>query len=700
MNPTLKNQQPTNFFETQVLGHPAGLFVLFFTEMWERFSYYGMRAILVLFLVSSFGLGGWDWPREHALALYGTYTSLVYLTPILGGYLADKYLGYQKAVVIGAIIMTLGHASMALEFAHIFMYIGIALLIIGNGFFKPNITSIISELYQKHPDKKDGAYTIFYMGVNAGAFLGILLCGYLGEKIGWSFGFGLAGVFMLFGMLQFYFARNIFGKAGLTPTKEEDESEEDKAAKLEFEGDKLNPFLLIDKVLISIAVILGLVWIINDPVSIIGDSSVLAVGEFDFSNATALAALFAFFLVLFIRIIRYPAKIRDRMIAIIFFALFTVCFWTCFEQAGGSMTIFAKDYTDRIMSGEWYTVFLIANILITVIPIAIITWVLILLFKQTFKKYPIANLTLGFSFVLIWALVIWMINRDLNSSAYIANYQVVEKAVVDENGKPVLDEDGNQKKNTITVTEDYIVNADDELIQKEVSIIEPISYEVGDKIKVIDVDKKGNFIYLSETNESRIREAAENGASTGIVNAEITEIKENEIEIPATWFLILNSLFIIIFAPLFSKWWESKSNPSGAMKYGLGLILLGLGFAALAFGSLGIDQGAKVASVSIIWLILAYLLHTLGELCLSPVALSYISKLVPGRMIAMMFGIWYIAIAIGNKLAGTLGGQIDKITEAYSMTTFFLIFTIVPAALGLIAIVLNPLLKKLMHGVR
>jgi POT family proton-dependent oligopeptide transporter len=700
MNPTLKNQQPTNFFETQVLGHPAGLFVLFFTEMWERFSYYGMRAILVLFLVSSFGLGGWDWPREHALALYGTYTSLVYLTPILGGYLADKYLGYQKAVVIGAIIMTLGHASMALEFAHIFMYIGIALLIIGNGFFKPNITSIISELYQKHPDKKDGAYTIFYMGVNAGAFLGILLCGYLGEKIGWSFGFGLAGVFMLFGMLQFYFARNIFGKAGLTPTKEEDESEEDKAAKLEFEGDKLNPFLLIDKVLISIAVILGLVWIINDPVSIIGDSSVLAVGEFDFSNATALAALFAFFLVLFIRIIRYPAKIRDRMIAIIFFALFTVCFWTCFEQAGGSMTIFAKDYTDRIMSGEWYTVFLIANILITVIPIAIITWVLILLFKQTFKKYPIANLTLGFSFVLIWALVIWMINRDLNSSAYIANYQVVEKAVVDENGKPVLDEDGNQKKNTITVTEDYIVNADDELIQKEVSIIEPISYEVGDKIKVIDVDKKGNFIYLSETNESRIREAAENGASTGIVNAEITEIKENEIEIPATWFLILNSLFIIMFAPLFSKWWESKRNPSGAMKYGLGLILLGLGFAALAFGSLGIDQGAKVASVSIIWLILAYLLHTLGELCLSPVALSYISKLVPGRMIAMMFGIWYIAIAIGNKLAGTLGGQIDKITEAYSMTTFFLIFTIVPAALGLIAIVLNPLLKKLMHGVR
>jgi POT family proton-dependent oligopeptide transporter len=700
MKTNLEHQQPFNFFDTQVLGHPAGLFVLFFTEMWERFSYYGMRAILVLFLVSSFGLGGWDWPREHALALYGTYTSLVYLTPILGGYLADKYMGYQKAVVVGAIIMTLGHASMALEFAHFFMYLGIALLIIGNGFFKPNITSIISELYQKHPDKKDGAYTIFYMGVNAGAFLGILLCGYLGEKIGWSFGFGLAGIFMFFGMLQFYFARNIFGKAGLTPTKEEDESEEDKAAKLEFEGDKLNPFTLLDKILISISVILGLIWIINDPVSIIGENSVLMFGDLDLSTTTALVALFAFLLVLFLRIIRYPAKIRDRMVAIIFFAIFTVCFWTCFEQAGGSMTIFAKDYTDRIMSGDWYTIFLVANILITVVPIGIITWVLILLFKQTYKNYPIANITLGISFVIIWGLVIWMINRDLNSSAYIANYNAIETEVLDDNGKPVIDDEGNKTFEYTPITEKTKVSNKDQIVKKEVTIIEPIEFEVGDKMKVIDIDKKGNFIYLDEAKETRIRQAAQDSNSTEIINAEIVKIKENEIEIPATWFLILNSLFIIIFAPLFSKWWESKSNPSGAMKYGLGLILLGLSFAALAFGSLGIDQGAKVASVSIIWLILAYLFHTLGELCLSPVALSYISKLVPGRMIAMMFGIWYIAIAIGNKLAGTLGGQIDKITAEYSMTTFFLIFTIVPAALGLLAIVLNPLLKKLMHGVR
>lgn len=700
MKTNLEHKQPFNFFDKQVLGHPAGLFVLFFTEMWERFSYYGMRAILVLFLVSSFGLGGWDWPREHALALYGTYTALVYLTPILGGYLADRYMGYQKAVIVGALIMTLGHAFMAIEIAHIFMYLGIAGLIIGNGFFKPNITSIISELYQKHPEKKDGAFTIFYMGVNAGAFLGILLCGYLGEKVGWSYGFGLAGVFMLFGMLQFYFARNIFGNAGKKPTKYEDTNEEAQQAKLEFDGDRLNPFNLLDKILIALSVAFGLLWIINDPTSKIGNFNFLEFGGVDLSNQTAIAGLVSFLLVLILRIVRYPSIIRDRMIAIIFFAVFTVCFWAAFEQAGGSMTIFAKDYTNRVMSGGWATVFLIANILITTVPVAIITWVLILLFKQTFKNYPIANITLGLSFVIIWGLVVWMINRDLNSSAYIAHYEVAEKAVVDEQGQPVLDEEGNPEIEVIPITEDYNLGASDEVVKREVTIIEPIDFSIGDQMKVIDVDKKGNYIYLNESTENRIREATPEGESTGIVNAEIKEIKENEIEIPATWFLILNSLFIIMFAPLFSKWWESKRNPSGAMKYGMGLILLGLGFGALAFGSLGIEQGAKVASVSIIWLVLAYLFHTLGELCLSPVALSYISKLVPGRMIAMMFGVWYIAIAIGNKIAGTMGGKIDEITEEYSMTTFFLIFTLVPAGIGLLAIVLNPLLKKLMHGVR
>jgi POT family proton-dependent oligopeptide transporter len=775
----------SDIFNSKVLGHPSGLFVLFFTEMWERFSYYGMRALLVLFLISAFGLGGWEWPIEHAMALYGTYTALVYITPILGGYIADKYIGYRKAVIIGALIMTLGHISMAIESSHVFLYIGIGLLIVGNGFFKPNMTSIISHMYKDTPEKKDGAYTIFYMGVNAGAFLGILLCGYIGEKVGWSYGFGLAGIFMLLGMLQFYFSQDIFGKIGKTP---EPKTEENKAAELEFEGDRLNPFTMVDKALIFISALIGVTWVINDPLSKIAEINILEFGEVDYSNEYILIGLAAFLWLVISRIIRYPKITRDRMIAIVIFAIMTVIFWMSFEQAGGSMTIFAKDFTNRVMSGDYYYIFLVVNILIMVVPIGIITWVLYKLFKQTFQRFRLANILLGSSFLIIWGIVFWMINRDLNSSSYVASYQVIKtqvqadqynmhpdrlesfkgmlagdasfkvaegKLVLDisadsivYNGKSIIhkhsekakksERKAQQKKfddkytnailgieNTSEATFYYSEKKDvkkaklsdlyfetiiteetkfaksELLVSASTTLIEPVKLALNDDVAILDVDKEGTFIYLSKEKEKNVRvKAKENKSTTSIVKAKVTELKQNEVEIPATWFLILNSLFIIAFAPLFSKWWESKYNPSAASKYGLGLILLGIGFGALAFGSMSIEPGAKSASVSIIWLVLAYLFHTLGELCLSPVALSYVSKLVPGRMIAMMFGIWYIAVAIGNKLAGILGGKIEKITENYDMTTFFLIFTLVPIALGLLGIALTKLVNKLMHGVK
>jgi POT family proton-dependent oligopeptide transporter len=159
-------------------------------------------------------------------------------------------------------------------------------------------------------------------------------------------------------------------------------------------------------------------------------------------------------------------------------------------------------------------------------------------------------------------------------------------------------------------------------------------------------------------------------------------------------------ILVIAFAPMISKIWESKFNPPAAFKYGIGMTLLGLGFAALAYGSASIVGGNESIKVSMIWLILAYLFHTLGELCLSPVGLSYVSKLVPARMIGVMFGIWYLAIAIGNKTAGSMGGMINKITTMYSLSGFFLIFTLVPIGLGLLVVILHPALKKLMHGVK
>jgi POT family proton-dependent oligopeptide transporter len=675
------NRTSNEFFKTQVLGHPSGLFVLFFTEMWERFSFYGMRALLVLFLVSAFGIGGWDWPRENALALYGTYLALLYLTPIIGGTLADKYLGNRKAIIIGAIIMTLGHASMAVESIPFFLYLGLGLLVVGTGFFKPNMSSFISILYKDFPEKKDGAYTIFYMGVNAGAFLGIMLCGYLGEILGWGWGFGLAGIFMLLGLLQFTFAQGIFGDVGSKPNKEDKNIEADDHTEIE---DKLNPFTLIDKILIVIVATFGLTWVINDPLSKIGAINFLEFNSTDYSSHTIVVTLILFLYLIVSRILRYSEITRDKMIAVVIFAFFIIFFWASFEQAGGSMSIFAKDYTSRILSGNSALIFNIVDIVITVVPIGIITYVLFLLFKQTYKKYFLSNLILGFSFVLIWGIVIWKIYNNFNTYSYEITYNTYQVTSTNDKGEETL--------KSFAISKETVV-PENAVLSKETAVIRSSNnFTKNEEITIIDIDKKGvNFKYLTEEKAKNI---------TTNIFATIIRKKENEIQIPATWFLILNSLFIIAFAPLFSKWWESKYNPKPANKYAIGLFLLGIGFAFLAYGASGIPQGAKTASVSIIWLILAYLFHTLGELCVSPVGLSYVSKLVPARMIAFMFGVWYLALAIGNKTSGQMGSMIDDITAKYDISTFFLIFTFVPMVIGVIAILLNPVLKKLMHGVK
>jgi POT family proton-dependent oligopeptide transporter len=573
------------FFKSTVLGHPSGLFVLFFTEMWERFSFYGMRALLVMFLTSALIDGGWAWDREQAMALFGSYVGLVYLSTMMGGYFADKKIGYRMAVFVGAGLMTLGHASMAIE-TEFSIYLGLALLVFGNGFFKPNMTSIISEMYKDRQDKKDGAYTIFYMGVNAGAFFGILLCGYLGEMVGWSWGFGLAGIFMFFGTLQFWLSQDIFGNIGLKPVKKE-------VALTDEFNDKLNPFPVWQLVIIAITVVLGLVWIIFEPAKIISSG---AVDIFNFNvmglsgnNFTILLALVLFIFLLVYRLQNYSQITKEKLIAVTFFAFLTIFFWAIFEQSPGTLTIFAKDYTNRVLDGSAGTIFKIINGLITIVPLAIITWVLYLLFKQTFKKYAVANVILAFSFVIVWGIALWML---------------------------------------------------------------------------------------------------------------YSQYQEETLEVPASWFSTLNSLFIISLAPLFSKWWESKYNPSANMKYGIGMFLLALGMACVAFGSAGIEPGAKTASVSMIWLILVYLFHTMGELCISPVGLSYVSKLVPARMIAMMFGIWYLAVAIGMKGAAKFGENIDKIADEKGISYFFWMLTLVSISIGIISIVFQPIIKKLMHGVR
>ena len=581
----IKENSTDQFFKSTVLGHPSGLFVLFFTEMWERFSFYGMRALLVMFFTSTALNGGWDWTREQAMALFGSYVGLVYLSTMMGGYFADKKIGYRWAVVIGALLMTLGHGSMALE-TPFFIYTGLILLVFGNGFFKPNMTSIVSEMYKDRPEKKDGAYTIFYMGVNSGAFFGIVLCGYLGEQVGWIWGFGLAGVFMLFGLIQFWLSQNIFGDIGLKPVKKE-------VALTDENNDKLNPFPVWQLGLIGIMTILGLVWIIFEPAKIITNGA-LDVFNFDViglsgNNFTILVAILLFLFLLAYRIMSYSQITKEKMIAVSFFAFLTIFFWAIFEQSPGTLTIFANDYTNRILDGDAGMIFKFVNAAIVVVPLAIITWVLFMLFKQTFAKYSVANLVLASSFVIIWGIAFWMLKNQFS---------------------------------------------------------------------------------------------------------------EDSLEVPASWFSSLNSLYIIALAPLFSKWWESKYNPSANMKYALGMVFLAVGMITVAIGAEGIEPGAKTASVSMIYLILVYLFVTMAELCISPVGLSYVSKLVPARMIAMMFGIWYLAVAIGMKGAAKFGENIDKIADEKGLSYFFWMLAIISLIVALLSFVMSPVIKKLMHGVR
>ncbi|MBK9591115.1 MAG: peptide MFS transporter [Crocinitomicaceae bacterium] len=654
------------FFQSKVLGHPAGLFVLFFTEMWERFSFYGMRVLLINFLTMAI-IGtnpGWEWDIGVASTLFATYAGLLYLTPILGGIIADKFLGYRMSVAVGAIVMTLGHACMALD-TEITLYLGLALLVIGTGFFKPTITSIISEMYKDLPQKKDGAYTIFYMGVNAGAFFGMMLCGYLAEKVGWSWGFGLAGVFMLLGLIQFWFAKPLFGTIGDKPDKNkpvahvvETSAPEklDQTGNVSQENTRRNPFTPLDSVLSAISALFGLTFLLDGPfrindVPLIPEFLTLNFGETIIPAKVTfiLVGLFIFLFLVFSRISRYERITRNRMIAVIIFACFTIFFWMSFEQGASSLVYFARDYTDRFLEGGAATAFLIIDLLLTFVPLIIITWVLVRLWIETRKEILMSNVTLIFCFILIWGLGIWKTNHDLGTKSYEVTYTGYKSDTeVNEDGSPVF----------LPVTEG--MNTEGLLTTTRTGTL-PVNEELKPGQDVLVASETGTLRLVDAEKEKMIREQlADNpGKASTIINAQVVNIKEQA------------------------------------------LIIMAIGFGVLAYGSNGLVQGSGDASrVSLMWLVFAYLFHTIGELCISPVGLSYVSKLVPGRMIAFMFGMWYLAIAIGNYSAASLGGMIEEIQSEYSMSVFFLIFTIIPAGAGLIIILLNPMIKKLMHGVR
>jgi len=519
-----------------------------------------------------------------------------------------------------------------------------------------------------------------------------MLCGYVAERVGWSYGFGLAGIFMLLGTLQFWLAKPLFGNIGDVPKRL---TKEEKATQVK--DYKENKFTILDKILIFVTAAIGLLFLINDPSSKIGNINLLPK-EFLVPKESlegplviVLIGMALFIFLITSRILRYEAIVRDRMFALIIFAFFTVLFFIPFEQAATSMVLFARDYTDRILVGNAALIYNIVNTLLTIGPLIIISWVLYLLYKNTFKKIPSSNIVLIVCFGLVWAAVLWMLSQEYKSKAYEAEYQaiVVEQMV-----------DGEMQTTYTPVTASTVIQPTDNVVTQKLRVSTSQPLDVSQEIAVHE--ELGKYIYLNENLESKVTaDYARENRDSQIVQATVSQVLDKQVEITVSWFSILNSFFIIAFASFFSKLWESKYNPSPAYKFGFGLIIMGIGFAVLAYGASAIPQGtaAGVVRVSMVWLILAYFFHTIGELFLSPLGSSYVSKLVPGRMIAFMFGMWYLAIAIGNKAAGSLGGLVGKFSEEYSLSTFFILFAIIPAIAGVVVILMNKLLKKLMHGV-
>ncbi|MEZ6196262.1 MAG: oligopeptide:H+ symporter [Planctomycetota bacterium] len=444
--------------EKTLLGHPRGLFVLFFAELWERFSYYGMRALLTLYMIKVLGM-----TDGQGAGVYGGYTGLVYLFPVLGGWLADKVLGYRKAIILGGLLMAIGHGLMAIQDNQAF-YMALAFLCVGNGFFKPNISSTVGKLYAEGDQRRDAGFTIFYMGINVGAMLAPLVCGYLGEDIGWHYGFSAAAIGMLLGLTIF-----------MIGTKE-----------LHGKGEPRDPSVGRRRVL-GVLPLEKAIWLgsfVCTPLI-----ALLLLANRDLPVAKQIVNIIGLF-VLFVLIrtgLQHGRVALHRIISLIILMVFHAMFWTFFEQAGSSLTLFADRVVDRVVP-----------------------------------------------------------------------------------------------------------------------------------------------IYGTAT---------------------------------ASQFQAMNPFFIIVFAPIFTMIWTKLGarQPSIPVKFALGLLQLGLGFGVLVLGMNAVSEGEKVG-----WIILGsmYLLHTTGELCLSPVGLSAVTKLAPPTATAFVMGAWFLSIAFGNITAGELAAKTEVSFEA------------------------------------
>ncbi|GIR74047.1 MAG: putative transporter YclF [Prochlorococcus sp.] len=359
---------------TDFLGHPKGLFVCFATEMWERFSYYGMRALLILYLTKH-----WEFTDATSYLIYGAYTSLVYIMPVFGGMLADQILGSKKAVTYGAILLVFGHLGMTVESNEQIFYLSLALIVSGVGFLKPNISTMVGALYEEGDPRRDSGFTIFYMGINIGAFTATLLCGYLGEQVGWAYGFGAAGIGMLFGLIIFLWGQKYLEGLAEPPSNKYLQ--------------KMNGISYESWAYISGIFMVLVTWFLVQNSQLVGQ----LLGGFGaiFIGAWLLYALF-----------RCAPDERDRLIVVGILILFSLIFWALFEQAGSSLNILTDRGVNRVIFG-WEvpaSMFqsLNAGFIFTIAPLFAMLW--IALAKRNMEpstpiKFSIGIILVGLGFL-------------------------------------------------------------------------------------------------------------------------------------------------------------------------------------------------------------------------------------------------------------------------------------------------------------
>jgi POT family proton-dependent oligopeptide transporter len=510
---TLPPPQGHASHDTGFFGHPRGLATLFFTEMWERFSYYGLRPLLVLFMAAALAEGGFGFSRDQASAIVGIYGAFVYLASLPGGWVADRLLGLRRAIWWGAVLITGGHLSIGLSGlagvgteAKMFFFLGLVLIVLGTGLLKPNISAIVGELYplgsEEASARRDAGFSIFYMGINVGAFFGQLITGALGEMVGWHYGFGAAGVGMALGLIVYTLrARKTLGDIGSEPARHPDP-----AVQRRQEG-QVKLFLVGLVVVIAALFFLAGAGMLTLNAQAIGQNMTFVL--------VGLAAAFFGYVFLFGGL---NGDERKRVAVIVVLFVFAAIFWSAFEQAPTSLNLFAADFTDRTVGG---------------------------------------------------------------------------------------------------------------------------------------------------------------------------------FEIPAVWFQSVNSAFIIILAPVFAGIWVAlgrrNADLSSPAKFALGLLFAGIGFFLMIFAANRVVASGGSVLVSPWWLVGSYFFQTVGELCLSPVGLSSMTKLSPRKYAGQMMGIWFLASAVGNLIGGLVGGNVDpekleQMPTLFTTTTLFLVAAAIVLALLIVPI--------------